>query len=106
MAVSERRGSTRIETGTVHPKNVVVLSRLAYIATSDFPLGRSSVQERPEEEPRAPTEEPPEDVSAFAFHTRFSYNSHLFSLLSGIFLSPFNIPGSFIVLCKSIINLL
>lgn len=50
MAVSERRGGTRIETGTVHPKDAVVLSRLAYIATSDFPLGRSSVQERPEEE--------------------------------------------------------
>lgn len=54
MAVSEWRRGTRIETGTVHPKDAVVLSRLAYIATSDFPLGRSSVQERPEEEPRAP----------------------------------------------------
>lgn len=40
---------TRIETGIVHPKDAIVLSRLAYIATSDFPLGRSSVQERPEE---------------------------------------------------------
>lgn len=44
MVVSEWRGGTWIEIGTVHPEDAVVLSRLAYIATSDFPLGRSSVR--------------------------------------------------------------
>jgi len=72
MAVSEWHGGTRIETGTVHP-DAIALSRLAYIATSDFPLGRSSVRGSPEEKPRASIEEPPRvayalaDVSALGF---------------------------------------
>ena len=81
MAVSEWRGDIRIETGTVHPEDVVALSRLACIATSDFPLGRSSEKSR---------EFPPKnflvtliayvlaDISAFAFRTRFSLTIRIF----------------------------
>lgn len=99
MAVSEWHGGARIETGTVHPENAVVLSRLAYIATSDFPLGRSSVRERPEEKPRASTEAPRvarrlrarRCLRFYILHTPFSYNSRLSSLLSVTLLSSFNI---------------
>lgn len=105
MAVSESRGGTRIEIGTVHPEDPVVLSQLAYIATSDFPLDRSSVRERPEEEPRVSIVESfhvarrsraHRCLSPFTFRARFSHNSLLSITLSSLF----NISESFRVVRK------